>query len=128
MGQLKSYHRVWLSVHPARSEEWLRQCLREGFDVHHVDGDHGNDDPLNLVLIECRDHWLLHNGKRPISARRCGPLGPRKKTLADGHAAIEWRKTGLTWRAVGSKIGVTAHRAIALARQYEGHVATDSLK
>ncbi len=38
---------------------------REGFDVHHVDGDHENNLPDNLVLIEHRDHFMLHSGKRP---------------------------------------------------------------
>lgn len=36
--------------------------LGEGFDVHHIDGDHGNNCPLNLVLIEHTDHMALHNG------------------------------------------------------------------
>lgn len=34
--------------------------LKEGFDVHHIDGDHSNDHPGNLALIEAVDHLRLH--------------------------------------------------------------------
>jgi len=59
----QSYHLVWLSVHPDRSPEWLKDKLRDGFDIHHVDGDHENDVPSNLVLIEAVDHMRLHGMK-----------------------------------------------------------------
>lgn len=35
----------------------------EGFDVHHIDGNHENNDPQNLVLIEHTDHMMLHGGR-----------------------------------------------------------------
>lgn len=73
MRKLKSYHAAWLLVHPHRDEEWLREKLKEGFDIHHVDGDHSNDEPSNLILMEAVDHMRLH--------------GPR---LADG--LVGWRK------------------------------------
>lgn len=63
--KLQAHHKAWLSAHPDRTEEWLRQMFREGFDVHHVDGDHSNDTPLNLVLIEAVDHMRLHGFKLP---------------------------------------------------------------
>jgi hypothetical protein len=49
---LQTYHYAWLKVHPERTEEWLLRMFREGFAVHHIDGDHENDEPDNLVLIE----------------------------------------------------------------------------
>lgn len=64
MRELKLHHAAWLSVHQNRTEEWLREKFQEGFDVHHIDGDHDNNDPLNLVLIEHTDHMLLHAGFR----------------------------------------------------------------
>jgi hypothetical protein len=60
---METYHLAWLSAHPERTEEWLKERLRDGFHVHHIDGDHFNDDPKNLVLIESGDHMMLHNGK-----------------------------------------------------------------
>lgn len=63
--KLQPHHDAWLSAHPGRTEEWLRQMFIEGFDIHHVDGDHGNNTPLNLVLIEAVDHMRLHGFRLP---------------------------------------------------------------
>ncbi len=57
---MQSYHFAWLTVHPHRSKEWLVDKLADGFDIHHIDGNHANDDPKNLVLIETVDHLRLH--------------------------------------------------------------------
>jgi hypothetical protein len=56
-------HRIWLKTHPTRSKEWLAAQVREGFDIHHANGDHSDDCPDNLVLIECDDHQKLHGMK-----------------------------------------------------------------
>lgn len=61
--KLDEHHLAWLSVHKGRTEEWLARCLADGFDVHHMDGNHENNDPGNLVLIEAADHMYLHNGR-----------------------------------------------------------------
>ncbi len=71
---MRDYHYAWLSEHPHRSEEWLKARLKDGFDVHHLDGDHKNSDPANLVLIEHADHMMLHGG------RTLGRLKPRPKS------------------------------------------------
>lgn len=57
---LGQHHFAWLAAHPTRTEAWLRERLAEGFDVHHHDGNHANDDPANLILIEHLDHMRLH--------------------------------------------------------------------
>lgn len=57
---MKEYHQAWLGKHPHRSEEWLQEKLAEGFDIHHIDANHKNNDPENLVLIEHADHMRLH--------------------------------------------------------------------
>lgn len=36
--------------------------LADGFHVHHADGDHSNDAPSNLCLIEGIDHMLVFHG------------------------------------------------------------------
>ena len=58
--RLQAHHDAWLRAHPDRTEDWLLDMFREGFDVHHVDGDHDNNAPLNLILIEAVDHMRLH--------------------------------------------------------------------
>jgi hypothetical protein len=57
---LEPHHAAWLAAHPHRTEEWLRARLADSFDVHHRDGEHDNDSPDNLVLIEHTDHMSLH--------------------------------------------------------------------
>lgn len=64
---MQPYHYAWLSNHPERSEEWLKERLKDGFDVHHMDGDRTNNDPLNLCLVEHLDHMRLHNN--PLANR-----------------------------------------------------------
>lgn len=63
MKPLRVHHLAWLEVHPDRTEQWLRDVLKDGFDVHHIDGDHANNAPSNLVLIEHLDHMGLHGMK-----------------------------------------------------------------
>lgn len=74
---LQNYHYVWLEAHPHRTEFWLRDILSDGFHIHHMDGNHENNNPKNLVLIEGRDHFMLHSGGRPGlrsgGGRRSGP-------------------------------------------------------
>jgi hypothetical protein len=57
---MKEYHRAWLDAHPDRTADWLKRMLAEGFQVHHIDGDHSNNHPANLALIENVDHLRLH--------------------------------------------------------------------
>lgn len=81
------HHVAWLSNHPNRSVEWFKEMLRHGFDVHHVDGNHSNNDPDNLVLIEHRDHMRLHgadtgNDMRLRQISRKGKKNARKSRTA----------------------------------------------
>jgi hypothetical protein len=34
--------------------------LKDGFHIHHIDGNHNNNDPKNLAMIEGLDHLALH--------------------------------------------------------------------
>lgn len=63
---MTEYHLVWLANHPHRTAEWLKDRLRDGFDIHHLDGNHSNNAPSNLVLIENQDHQDLHGYNRKM--------------------------------------------------------------
>lgn len=65
--KLTDYHRAWLSENPSVEIKQLRAWLKEGFDIHHLDGDHANNSPNNLVLIWGPDHMMLHNGKKRMA-------------------------------------------------------------
>ena len=82
---MKDYHKAWLAAHPERSEAWLRECFRDGFDVHHLDGNHQNNDPANLVLIEHVDHMRIH--AMPVVYLN------QKKGKQRERAPRDWRRT-----------------------------------
>jgi len=88
--KLQPHHEAWLRAHPGRTEEWLREMFLEGFDIHHVDGDHSNNTPLNLVLIEAVDHMRLHGFKLPN-----GLTGWRKKAAINSRETRRVRKERL---------------------------------
>ncbi|MEN3238678.1 HNH endonuclease [Methylobacterium ajmalii] len=53
--------------------------LLDGFDVHHLDHDHANNDPANLVLIEAQDHMRVHEMRVTVKPRTIKRGGrPRK--------------------------------------------------
>lgn len=80
---LGPHHHAWLAAHPNRSDRWLAWVLRMGFDVHHIDGDHSNDAPDNLVLVEAQDHMRLHGMDRlrklPIYRGKRRPRRTKRK-------------------------------------------------
>lgn len=122
---LRSHHLAWLSVHPCRSPQWLAEKLAEGFDVHHADGDHSNDDPDNLVLIECVDHMRLHNRGALMDRLEQG----RKIRLAERHeragkAAYDAMAKREPWTAVEKAAGYQAATCVRLAKR---HAAARSL-
>lgn len=130
---LKEYHFAWLSSHPERTSDWLRFMLKAGFDIHHLDGDHANNDPVNLVLIEHRDHMRLHGATRGFG-RELEVVKERRKALflAEGklayEAALEVQKTATyssgIWVEAGRKSGLGA-RAF---RRAELWAKTNNLK
>jgi hypothetical protein len=81
MKRLLSHHLAWLKSHDYRSEEWLLGRLADGFHVHHLDEDHSNDDPRNLILIEGHDHLAIFHGMKNVKLHifdptREGPPSP----------------------------------------------------
>jgi hypothetical protein len=112
MKPLQSYHLVWLLLHPDRSEAWLRDKFSEGFDIHHLDGDHANDKPENLVLIEHADHMRLHGMTGNGRLRRVAQIGPRLSTLNTGKIAYNSRLRGQSWRQIG-RVGMASAKVFA---------------
>ena len=50
--------------------------LANGFHIHH--GDHSNNNPTNLVLMEGVDHMLLHGHDIRLGRRRHAKDSPRQ--------------------------------------------------
>lgn len=101
---MKHHHKAWLQAHPHRTVEWLRERIREGFDIHHLDGDYTNNDPDNLVLIEHTDHLMLHTGKRRLGRLKKPDLNPRPKEVGRSVVLADGRRI---WLAKGEHSGPT---------------------
>lgn len=116
---LKSYHQAWLSNHPERDEDWLRERLREGFDVHHIDGDHQNDDPGNLALIDHADHMRVHNRGGLRIAWTAAKSDRRREADDDlgARVAALWI-AGAGWREMERTLGCKAAKIDRLRRIY----------
>lgn len=117
---MQPYHQAWLDAHPERDEAWLRRQLADGFDVHHMDGDHSNNDPGNLVLIEAADHMRLHSGGRGClrSLRPPQNGGRRPSDGANEEMAYLLRCSGMTWREIGHNMGTTKTTALQRAKKH----------
>lgn len=110
---LENYHLEWLKAHPGRTVQWLCDRLKDGFDIHHIDGDHSNNDPANLALIEHQDHMRFHGLTNSYRLRNLSK-GPRITTLSSGKLAYEAKQQGKTWHEIGYSLQ-SAARVYAVA-------------
>lgn len=123
---LQPYHYAWLSKHPERTKDWLRFALKAGFDIHHMDGDHSNNDPDNLILIEHVDHMRLHgNEKANRNLRASAQRKRRKQMLEEGRRAYE---AALFVREDASYLGGVWQPAAKLAELPHAQVALSRAK
>jgi hypothetical protein len=105
---LKPHHVAWLACHPKRTEEWLLERLADGFHVHHADGNHSNDAPNNLILVEGVDHIrVFHCGEIEVGMKE-REMNPRQKLASRGGRAranklSPWMRKVLARRAARAR-------------------------
>jgi hypothetical protein len=99
---MNAHQEAWLKAHSWRSRQWLADKLADGFHIHHVDGNHSNNEPANLILIEATDHFALHSGR--LSA---GILAWRKRPRAVRHKPVVTDEMVAAIDAVFSETGDT---------------------
>ena len=133
---MKAHHLAWLKAHPERTAAWLGQAFEQGFEVHHLDENHDNDHPENLVLIEHTDHFKIHHNWETTenSGVRKAPIGHWLSSeeleariagkLAKGEKAYRLKVEApeKTWKQIGFEIGYDGKRVvmktIAIAKQW----------
>lgn len=114
---MKDYHKAYLSKQ-TMTEDFFFEALANGFDIHHLDGDHSNNDPDNLVMIYHFDHFAMHGAKgfenrykdRWMSNEEIHEI---KATL--GEKAYKLRVSGLLWSEIDE---ILERQALQLAKFY----------
>ncbi|MFW9899768.1 MAG: NUMOD3 domain-containing DNA-binding protein [Candidatus Thorarchaeota archaeon] len=53
------YYKIWNEHHP---DDPI--TIGDGYHIHHIDGDHNNNDPDNLQKMKAFDHLSFHNKGR----------------------------------------------------------------
>lgn len=118
---------AWLMAHGQRSRAWLVERLADGFDVHHIDGNHQNNAPQNLVLIEHWDHMMLHGiqarhtreeVRRRMSAGNMKKAPEVRSRLARKAAKARWKKSAAERRRRRKDPDLIAQR-IQKSREYQ---------
>lgn len=100
---MNKHQKAWLKANPHRSAAWLEERLADGFDIHHVDGNHDNDDPLNLLLVEVMDHMRLHD--LPLQRILATKIrSDKKKVRDDSDDVIGIRRGSFTSKTIKGKI------------------------
>ena len=106
--QKEKTQKAWLIAHATRSEAWLDRILAEGFDIHHIDEDHTNNDPSNLLLVETDDHRaILHGEKISVAVNVEKRIEMRRTRLTKGEKAYQLRQLGLAWSEVDAFLQIT---------------------
>lgn len=63
------------------------------YDIHHIDGDHKNNDPTNLIAIPIQDHYEIHLSHNEFDAARLIALrmnkSPREISELSRKAALQ---------------------------------------
>lgn len=57
---MKNYRKIY--------ERHYGCSLLSGVDIHHIDGDHSNNDPSNLQAVTLEEHYLIHKSQKDYYA------------------------------------------------------------
>lgn len=124
---MRDYHYIWLDHHQNRTEDWLRERLEDGFDIHHADGDHSNNEPSNLVLIEATDHMRLH-GSSLFRLLGNAKAEKKRQRLDLGGIAYDMKDSATSWTVIGSSLYPDSLQPQAVARTAaKDYAATNGL-
>lgn len=77
-------------------ERYYQATLLDGIEIHHIDGNHFNNDPLNLQAVTLEEHYNIHKSQNDYYA--CVMIAQRMKIKPEDWtemAQINGRKSAL---------------------------------
>lgn len=107
---MKDYRKIY--------ERYYECSLLQGIDIHHIDGDHSNNDPLNLQAVSLEEHYNIHKEQKEYYASYL--IGRRLKIKPEDWeqmAKENGRKSAIQNRDNGVGLTVWAKNNPKLAQQ-----------
>lgn len=121
----KDYRKVY--------ERYYRASLLDGIDIHHIDGNHNNNDPTNLQAVTLEEHYNIHKSQNDYYA--CVMISQRMKIKPeDWHrmahengrrSAIKNRNNGIGLTAWAKNNPELAQQQRSKAGKRGGKIATE---
>ncbi len=122
----KNYRKVY--------ERYHRCSLLPGIDIHHIDGDHNNNSPSNLIAVTLQEHYNIHKaqddhyacvmiaqrmGHKPEDWLELARINGRKSALNNknnGVGLIAWRENNpdLVKRSCSAGGKIAGEKAVEL--------------
>lgn len=124
-GSSSVYHKIWNEHHP---NDLI--IPKTGFVIHHIDGNHNNNSPDNLLKMTDIEHkkYHTHDGRHPNQNKKFSE--ELKKKLSDSHLGqTAWNKgkTGIYSEETKYKMGA-GHRGKPSACGMSGKTHSDETR
>jgi len=74
-------------------ERYYQASLLDGIDIHHIDGDHFNNEPSNLQAVTLEEHYNIHKSQNDYYA--CVMIAQRMKIKPSDWAEMAKRNGSL---------------------------------
>ena len=89
------------------------------YEIHHIDGNHDNNDPTNLTCVSIQEHYDIHHSREDWGA--CIAIGVRMKKSHDELSAVA-RKNAMKKIEDGTHpfLGLNERRVAAGTHQFLG--------
>lgn len=109
MGGEKPHRKIWIEHHGE---------IPEGMHIHHVDGNHENNDISNLICVSPEDHYKLHKAQGDMyAAAFLGVKGFKNPKHAEFMKGKQYKKgkfvSGITNEMIEERLGKMSLRAMA---------------
>lgn len=79
-------HRYYRKLYKTHYGEIPKDEDGRSYDIHHIDGDHTNNDPSNLSAVPIYEHYRIHKAKKEWGS--CWAISLRMKLSSEEISAI----------------------------------------